>query len=192
MEIGLESRLRRREPLLRPDGRKRETGESAAAAPPPRTDRVSSQAVRQAVERLEEQSQRLTALLRQDQQEEKKPFLWDMLDGAEKTGDSEADALGEHIKTMERCHKIAARIMRGDKVPPEDEQYLMQNDPEGYKLALAMRRPKKHPKEWESVLKDEEKRARETGGDTAPEASSCEASGGAPDAGSTGGSDGSE
>lgn len=163
MEITFENRRRRMERLARPDGTKQAppaAGEPAASAAEPRTDRVSSsrQAVRQAVEQLEDQSRRLAALVRQDQPPEKKPFLWDMLDGDETTGDSQADALGEQMKTMERCHKIAARIMRGDKVPPQDEQYLMMNDPDGYKLALAMRRPKKRPKEWESVLKDEEKK----------------------------------
>ena len=36
--------------------------------------------------------------------------------------------------------------------------FLMENDPEGYKLAIAMRQPpKKDDKECESVLKDEDK-----------------------------------
>ena len=143
---------------------------------------TSQQAVQQAVEQLDAQSQRLMALAWQDRQEEKKPYIWDMLDGEEKTGDSEADALGEQMKTMERCHKIAARIMRGDKVPPQDEQYLMLNDPDGYQLALAMRKPKRNPKEWESVLKDGEKKqdqsqAAESSGAEAVEESG-EASGG--------------
>lgn len=163
MEITFENRLKRTERLVRPDGSGRDAsaGEAAVSAAAPRTDRVSSsqQAVRQAVEQMEQQSQRLAALLRQDQPAEKKTYIWDMLDGEEETGNSEADALGEQMKAMERCHKIAARIMRGDKVPPEDEQYLMLNDPDGYKLAMAMRTPKRNPKKWESVLKEEEKDA---------------------------------
>lgn len=63
------------------------------------------------------------------------------------------------MKTMQRCQKIAARIMRGDKVPPEDERYLMMNDPDGYKLAVAMRTPKRNPKKWKSVLEEEEQDA---------------------------------
>ena len=184
MEITFESRLRRSEQLVRPDGTKKGSGETAVSAAGSRTDQVSTsqQAVQQAVEQLDAQSQRLMALAWQDRQEEKKPYIWDMLDGEEKTGDSEADALGEQMKTMERCHKIAARIMRGDKVPPQDEQYLMLNDPDGYKLALAMRKPKRNPKEWESVLKDGEKKqdqsqAAESSGAEAVEESG-EASGG--------------
>lgn len=70
---------------------------------------------------------------------------------------SQLDGLGERMKVLSRCQKIAARIMAGDKVPPEDQQYLMENDVEGYKLAMAMRTVKKDPKEWESELEDEEK-----------------------------------
>ena len=62
--------------------------------------------------------------------------------------------MGEYLKVMQRCQEIARRLMRGDRVPPEDEQYLMTNDPKGYKLALAARKPNPHPKEWESVLED--------------------------------------
>lgn len=163
MEITFENRLKRTERLVRPDGTSRGTsaGEDTISTATPRTDCVSSsqQAVRQVVERMEQQSQRLAALLHQDQPSEKKTYIWDMLDGEKETGSSEADALGEQMKTMERCHKIAARIMRGDKVPPQDEQYLMLNDPDGYKLAMAMRTPKRNPKKWESVLKEEEKEA---------------------------------
>ena len=189
MEITFENRLRHTEQLTRPDGTKKGTSvemeEPAISTSELRTDRVSSsqEAVRQAAAQLAEQSQRLAALFQQDQQTEKKPYIWDMLDGEEAAGDSEADALGEQMKTMERCHKIASRIMRGDKVPPQDEQYLMMNDPEGYKLALAMRKPKRKPKEWESVLKDEEKKqdqqsqAAESSGEETVEAS-AEASGG--------------
>lgn len=188
MEITFENRLKRTERLVRPDGTGRgvSAGEAAVSAAAPRTDRVSSsqRAVRQAVERMERQSQRLAALLRQDQPSEKKTYIWDMLDGEEETGSSEADALGEQMKTMERCHKIAARIMRGDKVPPQDERYLMLNDPDSYKLALAMRTPKRNPKKWKSVLKEEEKDAqsRQTAKAEDEAASACgeagEASGG--------------
>ena len=174
MEITFENRLRRT--AIRPDGTKK--GSPAVSAGEPRTDRVASsqQAVRQAVEQLEEQSQRLMTLVQEDRQAEKKPSIWDIVDGEEETGGSEADALDEQMKTMERCHKIASRIMRGDKVPPEDEQYLMMNDPDGYKLALAMRTPKKKPKEWESVLKDEEEKSSESDGE-AGEAPAAESAG---------------
>lgn len=78
-------------------------------------------------------------------------------------GDDMLDSMNKALKTMKRCQEIARRIMRGDKVPPQDEQYLMENDEESYKLALALRKPKKHPKEWDSVLEDEKG---EKGGET--------------------------
>lgn len=48
-------------------------------------------------------------------------------------------------------------------MPPEDLAYLMNNDPEGYKLAMAMRRENPDPEDCESVL-DEEDRAGRPGG----------------------------
>ncbi len=87
---------------------------------------------------------------RQDMEKQRK-----LLEAKQKNS-GDLDALRESLKKMERCQKIASRIMRGDKVPPQDEMYLMDNDPDGYKLALACRRPKEKPKEWESVLDEEE------------------------------------
>lgn len=92
---------------------------------------------------------------------------------AKQKGNGELDALNEALKKMERCQKIASRIMRGDKVPPQDEMYLMDNDPDGYKLAIVCRKPKEKPKEWESVLEDEEQKGGESAGSggEAPESS---------------------
>ncbi len=86
---------------------------------------------------------------------------------AKQRDSGELEMLSKSLKTMEKCQKIASRIMRGDKVPPQDEQFLMEADPNGYKLAIACRVPKEEPKEWESVLGDEE-----DGGGTAEAADS--------------------
>ena len=67
-------------------------------------------------------------------------------------GGEELKAMAEYLKVMQRCQEIARRLMRGDRVPPEDEQYLMTNDPKSYKLVLAARKPNPNPKEWYSVL----------------------------------------
>lgn len=190
MEINTINRQSRIEQSIRSEARKKEpsAGDAVSSSAGARTDSLTLS--RDIAEQLKEQSQRLIALVQEDRESEKKPFIWDILDGEEKTGNSEADALGEQMKAMERCHKIAARIMRGDKVPPEDERYLMENDPDGYRLALAMRKPRKHPKKWESVLKDEKKQASERGesADTAP----CEETGGASDPGGETAADTSE
>lgn len=75
------------------------------------------------------------------------------------------EQMGKDLKKMDKCQKIYARVVKGDKVPPEDLQYLQRCDPEGFKLALAMRRPNKHPKEWESELDDEDRKALQSGED---------------------------
>lgn len=96
----------------------------------------------------------------------------------------ELDQLDKQLKALLNCQKIAARIMAGDKVPPEDLRYLEENDPEGFKLALALRRPKKHPKEWDSVLEDEKRAAEPSSGEETAETVS--ASEGAQEGGSAG------
>lgn len=85
------------------------------------------------------------------------------LDAAADSGDGgEAEALAKQMKIMQRCQKIASRIMKGNKVPPQDMQYLMENDMQSYQMAMAARIPKKNPKEWDSVLEDEDEE--ESGG----------------------------
>ncbi len=105
---------------------------------------------------------------RQDAEKQRK-----LLEARQK-GNGELDALTKALKTMDNCRKIASRIMRGDKVPPQDERYLMENDPDGYKLAMACRTPKEKPKEWESVLEDEDRE----GGDCSGSGGTVEASDG--------------
>lgn len=103
----------------------------------------------------------LQDLNRQDMEKQRK-----LLEAKQKKN-SELDCLSEGLKVMDRCQKIASRIMKGDKVPPQDERYLMENDPDGYKLALACRKPKEKPKEWESVLDEDDQESGSSGGDTA-------------------------
>ncbi len=69
------------------------------------------------------------------------------------------DQLEKMLRTQRLCMKIAASIMRGDRVPPEDMKYLAEHDPDGFKLAMAMRKPKRNPEKCKSVLKDEDKRS---------------------------------
>lgn len=108
----------------------------------------------------------------------------------EEQGKTEDEMLAEELKVKQRCQKIAARVMAGDKVPPQDLRYLAENDMQTYKLALAARMmaPKKKPKKWESALEDEEEQtANQTGGpesggqaagETAGEAAGAESGGG--------------
>ena len=91
-------------------------------------------------------------------------------------GSSEMDVLTKSLKKMDKCRIIASRIIKGDKVPPQDEKFLMESDPEGYKLALACRQPKRNPKKWDSILEDEDQ---ENGNqeNSAPESDAPEESG---------------
>lgn len=103
---------------------------------------------------------------RQSMEEERKRLE------AKQQKNGELEMLSKSLDVMEKCRKIASRIMKGDKVPPQDEQFLMEADPDGYKLALVCRVPKEKPKEWESVLEEEEDGS---GGETAGSTESAEA-----------------
>ena len=160
MELSISGQRRRAVQMAKaaPQAEKKPAGTAKGPARP-RSDRASwSQA---ALSFLQEVN-------RQDMEKRQK------LLEAKQRGDGELDALNEALKKMKRCQKIASRIMRGDKVPPQDERYLLDNDPDGYKLAIACRKPKEKPKEWESVLEDEE---REGGGEAAEPSESPEPSG---------------
>ena len=72
-------------------------------------------------------------------------------------GRDKLDTLEKALRELRNCQKIFARIRAGDKVPEEDLRYLMQKDPAGYRLAMATRKPKEDPEEWDSVLTDEDR-----------------------------------
>lgn len=134
---------------------------SAAKRPSPgerfRTDRLALS--RQAAALLEERT-------RQEAQERAKKQR-DRMAGREETASSPLDAAAKRLKVMRQCQKIAARIMAGDKVPPEDEKFLQESDPAGYQLAMAARKVKQDPKEWDSALEKEQSQssgASESGG----------------------------
>lgn len=135
--------------------------ESAAAggvkAVSARMDRleISRQALSALQAQQEAQTERLRSIL--EKREEKDPLLaqLDQLDGDEEES-GQLDAMKDAIDALMKCMKIASRIMDGDNVPPKDQQYLMENQPDLYKMAVAMRRPKEDPKDWDSLLEDEE------------------------------------
>lgn len=127
-------------------GKKKTAGRTAPSA-----DRVELS--RQWVENMEQQrAQAEAALLSGAEQKKQSNGILDMLDEES----PELEALSEQLKTQQRCMEIARRIMAGKRVPPQDERYLMEHDPEGYKLVMVMRDPPKDDEECESVLEDEE------------------------------------
>lgn len=146
------------------NARPRQTEKTAGAASRAEAKKAGA-AFRRSRADKQEWSQQALAFLqevnRQDMEKQRK-----LLEVRQK-GNSELDAVTKALKTMDKCRKIASRIMKGDKVPPQDEQYLMDNDPDGYKLALVCREPKEKPKKWESVLEDEDLEGGQSGGEAA-------------------------
>lgn len=146
------------------NARPRQTEKTAGAAPRAEVKKTGA-AFRRSRADKQEWSQQALAFLqevnRQDMEKQRK-----LLEVRQK-GNSELDAVTKALKTMDKCRKIASRIMKGDKVPPQDEKYLMDNDPDGYKLALVCREPKEKPKKWESVLEDEDLEGGQSGGEAA-------------------------
>lgn len=134
-----------RQPAGSPE-KKGEKGSSPGAQC--RTDKLALS--RQAAALLEEYT-------RQEAQERARK-LRDRMAGREESAGSPLDAAAKRLKVMRQCQKIAARIMAGDKVPPEDEKFLQESDPAGYQLAMAARKVKRDPKEWDSALEKEEQR----------------------------------
>lgn len=178
MELRTTRELRRNEQLSKVMAKKEGGREAAPAKPAQRqgTDKLTLS--RQALNYLQEQN-RLMWEREQEREQRRQSRMDDSLSALE-SAERELDAMGKQLKAMSKCQKIAAAIMRGDRVPPEDLEYLMNNDPEGYKLAMAMRRENPDPEDCESVL-DEEDRA----GASAPEEGTAPAEG-APSGGEAG------
>lgn len=163
--------------------------DSEAGAAHPAADRLELS--RQCVQTMEEQRARIqAAVLTGTDQKEKSNGILDMLDQPS-AEEEQLDAMSEQLDVQMKCLKIAMNMMKGKRVPPEDERYLMEHDPEGYKLAIAMRKlPEKDDEECESVLKDEDKTPGEADGteETAPAEGGGASSGGeAADSGGEGG-----
>lgn len=151
-----------------------QSGEKDKPAARPTADRLELSC--QWAENMEKQrAQAQAALLSGAKEKKQSNTILDMLDGPDS---EELKAETDQLKVRRRCMEISRRIMAGKKVPPQDERYLMEHDPEGYKITIALRKPpKKNEKECESVLKDGEEGSGETG-EAAPAAGGEAPSGG--------------
>ncbi len=110
---------------------------------------------RQWAANMEEQNARLRALLSRPAEEKKDEGG---LLGYMETEEEKLDGLSEELDIQMKCLEIAMNMMKGKKVPPEDEKYLMEHDPDGYKMAMAMKAMvKEDKKECKSVLDEEDK-----------------------------------
>lgn len=157
VELRAAREMRRNEKLDRALAKKGDAppkGQAQSLQKKPAADKLSLS--KQALNYLNRQSQLQREL------EERHTGQNSLIEGhlnAMETKEHQLDAMDKSLKMMRKCDKIAAAIMRGDRVPPEDLRYLMIHDQNGYKLAMAMRRPKKDPEQVESVLDEEDRRA---------------------------------
>lgn len=148
MEFRISNRLTGARQPAGPSQKKEGAGRAPSLREQVRTDKLALS--RQAAALLEERT-RQEARERAGKQR-------DRMAGREEPAGSPLDAAAKKLKVMRQCQKIAARIMAGDKVPPEDEKFLQESDPAGYQLAMAARKVKRDPKEWESALEKEQGR----------------------------------
>ena len=190
MELRTTRELRRNERLSKAMAKKAEADAPTPAQPaqkqPPADKHTLS---RQALSFLEEQNRkRLELDLEREQRRQAR--MNNSLSQLE-SSKGHLDRLDKALKVLSKCQKIAASIMKGNRVPPEDLRYLMENDPEGYKLAMAMRRQNPDPEDEKSVLDEEDKNGGSTkrSGDSgeAPGVSAPEASSGSGASSSDGG-----
>lgn len=172
MEVRTTGQMRRNERLDRQLAKKTDAKPASRTAKPPTPDRCTLS--RQALAYLEQQN----AL--QQELAERRARQQSVISGL--TGDMEnkkkqLELLDKAMDVMRKCMKIAASIMKGNRVPPEDLEYLMKNDPEGYKMALALRRGNPDPEDEKSVLDDEDRNGGAVDGASAQSAPMPEVSG---------------
>lgn len=132
-------------------------GKTETAAPDLQDSADRVELSRRWIEQMEQQNAQLRALLEQPAGEREGEDEGGLL-GYMKTEEEKLDSLSEALDIQMKCLKIAMNIMKGKKVPPQDERYLMEHDPSGYKMAMAMKvLVKEDKKECKSVLDDEDK-----------------------------------
>ena len=70
--------------------------------------------------------------------------------------EQQGDAMKETMENQAKAIEIAGRIAKGGRVPPEDEAFLLENNPDMYKLAkLAAMHAKEHEK-YKTALEEKE------------------------------------
>lgn len=183
MELRSTRELRRNEQLTRTAAKKGEASAPARKAPAqPAADKVTLS--RQAVSYLEEQNRRMWQY--QQEREQRRQSRLDSELSALDTAKNRLKRMEDELDILNKCQKIAASIMKGNRVPPEDLRYLMEHDQAGYKLAMAMRRENPDPEDEESVLDDEDRNGAvegSGGGEAFPGLSVPAPGGGTPDTG---------
>ena len=75
----------------------------------------------------------------------------------------QAEAAKKQAETMEKAMEIARRISKGGRVPPQDEQFLLEFSQTMYLTAKMMALMAKEHKDEDSVLEDEEETTQDGG-----------------------------
>lgn len=196
MELGSAGRLKRNSQLAQSTAARAESTapkKAASIRDQARADRLALS--RQAVAFLEENNRRIQEQIRLDAEKKNKDNELTASDGG---ASNLLDSLDKAMDVMQKCQKIAAAIMKGKRVPPEDLRYLMEHDPNGYKMAMAMRKPEKDDEELESVLDEEDLKGEsasessESGGTSAPTSTASSAESASSSGGESGGSPSAE
>ena len=154
MELQTTRELRRNERFDRTAAKKADAPAQAPYPPPPPPPTAPLSRARQAVSFLEEQNRRMWEHQR-EQEERRYARMEQKIAGMDATK-QKLDRMEDELDIMNKCNKIAASIMKGNRVPTKDLIYLMEHDQAGYKLAMAMRRHNPDPKDEESVLDEED------------------------------------
>lgn len=76
----------------------------------------------------------------------------EMLENANEAAKAQGEGFGDLAKALE----IARRILNGDIVPRQDEQFLMEFNSEIYMRVKSMAKAKEDPKEYDTLMEDEE------------------------------------
>ena len=176
MELRSTREMRRNEQLSRATPKKADTSAAPAQPQPARSQAGSDKLTlsRQALDYIEQMNQKMWESA-QEREARKQSWLDSQLSALE-TKSKQLDEMDKKLKILDKCQKIAASIMKGDNVPPEDMAYLMEHDQEGFKMAIALRRPKKDPEDVKSVLDDEDKNGGSGEAEASAEAPSVSAS----------------
>lgn len=76
----------------------------------------------------------------------------EMLENANEAAKAQGEGFGDLAKALE----IARRILNGDIVPRQDEQFLMEFNSEIYMRVKSMAKAKEDPEEYDTLMEDEE------------------------------------
>ena len=91
----------------------------------------------------------------QQKRNERSTFL-EMLAENRESAKAQAEAYAEEARRWQIILEIFRRIMRGDKVPKCDEDFLAANSPALFMMAMVARQENENPEEYDSIAPNED------------------------------------